>query len=362
MAKLFEPGTVGAVSVKNRIFMAPLTRNRARPDGVPGDLAPLYYSQRASAGLIVSEATQISPFGKGYLNTPGIYTRDHVQGWRKVTDAVHAKGGRIFLQLWHVGRISHTSLLPGGASPVAPSAVRANTQTFTEQGFVDVSPPRALTKEEIAETIKDYRHAARCARVAGFDGVEVHAANGYLINQFLVDRTNLRKDEYGGSAENRTRFLTEAVEAVVEVWGADRVGVRLSPTGKFNDMGDSDPLETFGAAVDKLNAYGLAYLHMVEQFPGADVSEEDQGIIKELVGWWKGFYIANGDYDYTRARDVLAANKADAVAFGRPFLANPDLPERFRAGAGLNEPDQNTFYGGGAEGYTDYPFLEPALK
>lgn len=358
MPTLFEPAQMGTTKTKNRVFMAPLTRNRARADGVPGDLAAKYYGQRASAGMIITEATQINAAGKGYIDTPGIYTPEHVAAWKKITQAVHQKEGKIFLQLWHVGRISHTSLQPDGAAPVAPSAIKAKAQTFIDGGMVDVSEPRALEFKEIKQIVADYKAAAQHAKDAGFDGVEVHAANGYLIDQFLQDKTNKRTDEYGGSAENRTRFLNEVILAVIDVWGADKVGVRLSPTGTFNDMGDSNPLETFGVAIETLNTYGLAYLHMVEKFPGIDSDDEDQKILNQLRTKWDGFYIANGGFDHDIAMKAVENGHADAIAFGRPFISNPDLPKRLELDAELQEADESTFYGGGAEGYTDYPFLE----
>lgn len=360
MTSLFEPAKVGSVDVSNRVFMAPLTRNRANAQGVPSPLAAEYYAQRASGGLLISEATQISPQGKGYLDTPGIHSDEQVAAWKKITAAVHEKGGKIFLQLWHVGRISHTSLQPEGAAPVAPSAIRAKAQTFTADGFVDVSEPRALILEEIQGVIRDYEIAAKNAMKAGFDGVEVHGANGYLLDQFLHDGSNKRTDQYGGSAENRVRLLREVVEVVVAAVGADKVGVRLSPTGSFNDVRDSDPLSVFGLAIEKLNGYGLAYLHMVEKFPGIENDNQDAKTIKDLRALWKGFYIANGGFDADSAKAIIESGYADAIAFGRPFIANPDLPKRLEIGAALNEPDQSTFYGGGAKGYTDYPFLDEA--
>lgn len=358
MASLFEPVKMGDLQLSNRVFMAPLTRNRALADGTPGELAEKYYRQRAGAGLIITEATQISPQGKGYLNTPGIHDDAHVNAWQQVTRAVHEAGGHVFLQLWHVGRISHTSLQPDNAAPLAPSAIKANSQTFTEQGMVDVSTPRAMTADEIRQTVADYRQAAEYARQAGFDGVEVHAANGYLIDQFIQDRTNQREDEYGGELENRIRFLTEVVEAVIDVWGPRCVGVRLSPTGTFNDMGDSDPLSTFGAVINGLNNYDLAYLHMVENFPGIESTSDDRVIMQELIDRWSGFYIANGGYDGDSGQAAIDSRHADAVAYGRPFIANPDLPLRLQQQAELNVPDETTFYGGDAHGYTDYPFLQ----
>lgn len=360
MTDLFTEAQAGTISCQNRIFMAPLTRNRAQSNGVPGELAKTYYAQRASAGLIVSEATQISAEAKGYINTPGIYTDEHVEGWRDITDAVHNAGGAIVLQLWHVGRISHQSLLPDGEKPLAPSAIRADAQTVTEKGRVDTPEPRAMTLEDVTRTMADYRHAAECAKRAGFDGVEVHGANGYLINQFLCDHSNRREDAYGGSVENRARFLMDVLDAVVDVWGADKVGLRLSPTGTFNDMADSNPRALYSYVIEQLNRYGLAYLHFVERFGDAALSQADEKLLVDLRQQWQGFYIANGDYDFHKGQRAIQSGHADAVAYGRPFIANPDLPERFAKGAALNEPDQNTFYGGGAEGYTDYPFMKEA--
>jgi N-ethylmaleimide reductase len=357
---LFRPLSAGALELPNRVLMAPLTRNRSQPDGTPRAMAATYYRQRASAGLIVSEATQISAMGKGYKDTPGIHTAGHVEGWKPIVEAVHAGGGRIFCQLWHVGRISHVSLLPDGRLPVSSSAVRARSQTFTENGFEDVSDPVALDLDGIARTLDDYTTAATCARDAGFDGVEVHAANGYLLDQFLQDGVNRRDDDYGGSIENRTRLLREVLDRVCDVFDPARVGVRLSPLGQANDMSDSDPEATFSAAYRLLDGRGLAYLHVIEQFYGQDTGDDDRAMLKRLRRLFDGVYIGNGSYDAAQARQAIQAGDVDAVAFGRPFIANPDLPERFRIGADLNEPDQATFYGGGREGYIDYPFLDPA--
>ncbi len=356
---LFRPLRIGATEVPNRVLMAPLTRNRAHPDGTPHEMAIEYYRQRASAGLILTEATQISAEGKGYINTPGIHSDAHVEGWRRITEAVHAAGGRIWLQLWHVGRISHVSLLPNGQAPVAPSAIRANAQTFVD-GMIDVSEPRALAVEELPRLVEDYVIAAERAKEAGFDGVEVHAANGYLLDQFLQDRTNHRTDAYGGSVEGRLRLPLEATEAVAGVWGADRVGLRLSPFGTFNDMGDSHPATNFAEIYRAFDKLGLAYLHVVEKFPSIDASPEQAAALDTLRAIWSGTYIANGDFDAARAVDWIARGRADAVTFGRPFIANPDLPERFRLGAALTEPDGSTFYGGDQHGYTDYPALARA--
>jgi N-ethylmaleimide reductase len=360
-ADLFEPAPLGPYRLANRIVMAPLTRSRAGDNDVPSPLAVEYYSQRASAGLIIAEATQISPQGKGYAWTPGIYSDAQTVAWRRITDAVHARGGRIFLQLWHVGRISHPSLQPHGALPVAPSAIRPEGKAFTEQGFVPYVEPRALATDEIAGIVEDYRAAAKRALEAGFDGVEIHAANGYLLEQFIRDSANHRTDRYGGPAENRIRFLLEAAQAVVDVWGADRVGVRLSPISPANDLApDSDPLGTYGLAVDRLSALGLVYLHVVE---GATMGprEVPNGFDLQLLRQrFAGAYIANNGYDLAMAAEARRAKRADFICFGRPFIANPDLVARFKTGAPLAEFNRKTLYGGGAEGYTDYPALPSA--
>ena len=353
---LFQPGRLGALTLPNRIVMAPLTRSRTGSAGIPGPMNATYYGQRASAGLIIAEATQISPQGQGYAYTPGVHDEAQVEGWKLVTDAVHRNGGRIVLQLWHVGRISHESLQPGGALPVAPSALRPEGQAFTEAGFQPHPTPRALETDEIAGIVEDYRKAAANAKRAGFDGVEIHAANGYLIDQFLRDKTNRRTDRYGGSIENRTRFLLEVAEAVTGVWGGDRVGVRISPVSPANDIADSDPQALFNHAVAALDRFGLAYLHVVE---GATGGARDNAAFdfEALRRAFRGAYIANNGFDKALAESTLAAGRADFIAFGRPFIANPDLVERLRTGAPLAEPDRTTFYGGDAHGYTDYPAL-----
>ena len=352
---LFTPTRLGAIEVGNRIAMAPLTRNRAIEGRVPSPLAIQYYEQRASAGLIIAEATQISPLGQGYLDTPGIYSQAQIDAWRKVTDAVHARGGRIVLQLWHVGRISHTSLLPDGEVPVAPSALRANGKTFTAKGFEDVSEPRALRLDEIPALIQDFRQAARNAITAGFDGVEVHAANGYLIDQFLRDGSNLRTDEYGGSIENRTRLLDEVVRAIASEIGAERTGVRLSPVTPANDARDSQPQPLFERAVERLDAIGgLAFVHVIEGATGGprDNIAFDYAALRAK---FKGPWIANNGYDKDSAEQAIASGYADMIAYGRAFIANPDLVERLRLGVALSDLDPDTLYGGGAKGYTDYP-------
>lgn len=356
---LFEPVRLGGLDLANRVVMAPLTRNRAVEGRVPSPLAVEYYAQRASAGLLITEATQIGPLGQGYLDTPGIYTYEQIDAWRRVTDAVHARGGRIVVQLWHVGRISHVSLLPPGEVPVAPSAVRANTQTFTAEGFVDVSEPRALALEEIPGVIDEYRRAARNAVEAGFDGVEVHAANGYLIDQFLRDGSNRRTDAYGGGIEGRTRLFAEVIGAVAGEIGAGRVGVRISPVTPSNDAHDSDPQPLFERALERIAPLGLAYVHVVEGATGGahDVAPFDYAALRSK---FPGGWIVNNGYDRAMAIEAVAAGHADAVAFGVPFIANPDLVRRLREDAPLNAADRGTFYGGGERGYTDYPTLEDA--
>ncbi|MEJ5058969.1 MULTISPECIES: alkene reductase [unclassified Pseudomonas] len=356
---LFAPLTIGAIKVANRIAMAPLTRSRANMDGVHTPVAVEYYRQRASAGLIISEATNISRQGRGYAFTPSIYTPAHVAAWRQITDAVHEAGGKIVCQLWHVGRMSHVSLQENGAAPVAPSAIQAGEVVFLESQTLETpSMPRALRTEEIALILEDYKRAARCALEAGFDGVEVHSANCYLLEQFIRDSTNLRTDQYGGSVENRIRFPLEVVQAVSEIWGADRVGVRLSPiTRAVGDTPlDSDPQGTYGYFAEQLGRLGLAYLHCVEGQTQSE-NEADAFDFKALHAAYGGRYIANNSYDRQMALDAVASGHADMVAFGRPFISNPDLVERLKLDAPLTEPDRNTFYGGGAAGYTDYPTL-----
>lgn len=358
MAALLTPFQLGPYTLPNRVIMAPLTRNRAGAGNVPTPLNALYYAQRASAGLIISEASQISPQGMGYPGTPGIHSPEQVAGWRLVTEAVHGRGGLIFLQLWHVGRISHPDLQPDGALPVAPSAIAAAGKAMTYQGMQPYVTPRALDLAEIPSLVEQYRQAARHAQAAGFDGVEIHAANGYLLDQFLRNGTNQRTDLYGGPVVNRARLLLEVTEAVAEIWGADRVGVRLSPGGTFNSMTDSDPKATFGYAVSALNSFGLSYLHLRET-NAADLRHG--GAVTPtsyLRSLFDGPLMVNDSYDQDRAQQVISAQEADLVAFGVPFIANPDLPERFRRRAPLNDADEATFYGGDTRGYTDYPSLE----
>ena len=354
-ASLFTPTRVGDIEVSNRIAMAPLTRNRAEGDRVPSPLAVTYYGQRASAGLIIAEATQVSPLGQGYLDTPGIYSEAQIAAWKHVTDEVHARSGRIVLQLWHVGRISHVSLLPEGEVPVAPSALRAQAKTFIQGGFADVSEPRALALDEIPGVVEEFRTAARNAMRAGFDGVEVHAANGYLIDQFLRDGSNTRQDAYGGSIENRTRLLHEVVAAVAEAIGAGRTGVRLSPVTPANDAHDSNPQPLFERAVERLASIdGLAFVHVIEGATGGD-RENIAFDYDALRSRFRGTWIVNNGYDKDSAVAAIDSGHAELVAFGRPFIANPDLVERLKRDLPLAQMDADTLYGGGAKGYIDYP-------
>jgi N-ethylmaleimide reductase len=356
---LFQPYSLGRLTLSNRVVLAPLTRNRAGAGFVPSEFAATYYSQRASAGLLISEASQISQQGQGYQDTPGIYSPAQIDGWRKVTDAVHAKGGRIFLQLWHVGRVSHVDLQENGAAPVAPSAIRAETQTFVKNRFVTVSAPRALELDELPGIVNDFREAAANAIAAGFDGVEIHGANGYLLDQFVKDGSNVRTDAYGGSIENRARLLLEVAAAVVSEIGAERTGIRISPVSPANGVSSSDPQAQFDYIVDQLNTLGLVYLHVVEGATGGprDIAPFDFDSLRRR---FKNTYIANNGYDRDLATTRLTEDKADLFAFGRPFIANPDLVERLKSGAPLAELNPATLYGGGAEGYIDYPTLAEA--
>ncbi|MFC3180525.1 alkene reductase [Cypionkella sinensis] len=357
---LFDPMTAGALRLANRIVMAPLTRNRAGQGLVPGPFAAEYYAQRATAGLIIAEATQISAQAQGYADTPGCYTDDQVAGWKKVTAAVHAKGGTMVVQLWHTGRVSHTSFQQDGGAPVAPSAIRAHTKTFVAvQGFVDCSMPRALDLEEIPGIIADFRNAAKRAIEAGFDGVEIHGAHGYLLDAFLRDGTNHRTDRYGGSVENRARLLNEVSEACAAEIGADRLGVRISPVSTAGDSKDSHPQALFNRVVDDLNHIGLAYLHVVE----GDTGGARDNIAFDYVALhdrFDGVWMVNNGYNRQMAMDAVSQGSADLVSFGRLFMANPDLVRRLFENAPLNAlMAPETFYGGGAHGYTDYPFLDP---
>jgi N-ethylmaleimide reductase len=355
---LFQPYPLGPLTLANRIVMAPLTRNRAGAGLVPGALAATYYAQRASAGLIITEATQVSAQAQGYQHTPGLYTQDQIDGWRQVTDAVHAQGGRIFAQLWHVGRISHVDLL-GGAAPVAPSAIRAQTKTFVNNGFADVSEPRALDINELPGIVDDFRQAAANAIAAGFDGVEIHGANGYLLEQFIKDGANQRTDAYGGSIENRARLLLEVTAAVVKQIGADRTGVRISPVSPAGAISSSDPQPQYDYIVEQLDALGIVYLHVVEGATGGprEVAPFDfDGLRRRFTRT----YLANNGYDLPLANARLGEGKADLFAFGRAFISNPDLVERLMTGAPLAALNPATLYGGGAQGYIDYPTLADA--
>ncbi|NEQ29930.1 MAG: alkene reductase, partial [Leptolyngbya sp. SIO4C5] len=348
---LFTPVQLGRYTLPNRIVMAPLTRNRATGT-VPQPVHQIYYSQRASAGLIISEATQVAPQGMGYPDTPGIHSQEQVAAWQKVTEAVHRHGGRIFLQLWHVGRISHPSLQPNGELPVAPSAIKPEGEASTYEGMKPFVTPRALETEEIPGIVEQYRQGAKNALAAGFDGVEIHSANGYLLDQFLRDGANQRSDRYGGSIENRARLLLEVTEAVVGVWGSDRVGIRLSPSGSFNDMSDSNPEALYRYLAEQLNSFDLAYLHIIDPRPGEDKFEIGSSFFRQV---YNGTIIAADGYVKTSGNEVLAKGTADLVAYGRLFIANPDLPKRFKLDAPLNQYDRSTFYGGDEHGYIDYP-------
>lgn len=364
MTTLFDPLKVGDIEIANRIIMAPLTRMRSKqPGNIPWSLNATYYSQRASAGLIISEATQVSQQGQGYPGTPGIHSSEQVEGWKLVTNAVHDAGGKIFLQLWHVGRISHRSHQPNGGLPVAPSAIKPSGGIYSaDWKEVAFETPRALETEEIPGIVEAFRLGAQNAKAAGFDGVEVHGANGYLVDQFLQDGSNKRTDMYGGSFENRSRLLNEIVDGVISVWGAGRVGVRLSPYGSFNDMSDSDPIGLFTYVINQLSKRGIAYIHVIE--PRATNAGGQDGMIADAPETAKlfrksfsGTFFSAGGYTSELARTVVENGQADAVVFGRLFIANPDLPERIRKAAPLNRYDRTTFYGGAEKGYTDYPVL-----
>lgn len=359
---LFSPLKIGDLRLPHRVVMAPLTRSRAaQPGDVPVAMNAEYYRQRASAALIITEATQVSPQGKGYAFTPGIHSEDQIAGWREVTTAVHEAGGTIFLQLWHVGRISRPELQPGGETPVAPSAIRpegAQTYISAESGMVDVLEPRALETAEIPGIVEQFRRGAENARQAGFDGVEIHAANGYLLDQFIRSNSNARTDDYGGSVENRLRLPLQVVEAVTEVWGGKRTGIRVSPTGSFNGMHDDDPITTYGTFAERLENTGIAFIEVVEDsFQGNHASGRPEPVIDAIRAGFSGVYIGNGAYTADEARERIEAGRCDLASFGRPIIANPDLVERFRRGASLNDWDSSTFYGGDERGYIDYPTL-----
>lgn len=349
-APLLSPYKLGDLNLKNRMVMAPMTRSRALDGNVPNPLATEYYVQRAGAGLIVTEATQVSPQGVGYIRTPGIHSAAQIAGWKKITDAVHQAGGKIFLQLWHVGRISHPDF-HGGALPVAPSAIAAKGTVFTAQGPKDMMTPRALELNEIPGIVEQFRKGAENAKAAGFDGVELHGANGYLLDQFIRDGSNKRTDAYGGAIENRARLPLEITDAVVSVWGRERVGYRVSPTGAFNDMADSAPAATFSYLSEQLSKRRIGYLHVTEP---ADTPNRVSPPLRKI---FKGTYIVNGGYNAETGNAAILSGEADLVAFGVPFLANPDLPIRFARNAPLNTPDPATFYAGEEKGFTDYPAL-----
>ncbi len=353
---------LSGLELANRMVMAPMTRSRAGEGNVPTDLMAKYYRQRSSAGLIISEGTQISQQGIGYPWTPGIHTNEQVEGWKKVTNAVHEEDGKIFAQIWHVGRVSHPRYHDGNP-PVAPSAVKPEGQIFTADGMKDFVTPRALESDEIPGIIEDYARAAQNAIVAGFDGVEIHGANGYLIDQFLKDGTNKRSDEYGGGLKNRVRFAIEVIEAVAETIGANKTGIRFSPAGRNQGISDSNPKETFGYLLEQLNEFNLAYIHLME--PMSDVSNLENyptEVTKYFREIYNGTIITNVAYDQQSGNDAIEDGIADLVAYGRPFIANPDLPARFAANAELNEPDKSTFYGGDEKGYTDYPFMSKSTE
>lgn len=367
--KLFTPVQVGPLTLKHRVVMPPMSRLRAQPGtGIPSDLQLEYYTQRASnGGLIITEATAIAPSARGYYHAPGLYTDDQIAGWKRITDAVHAKGAYFFTQLWHAGRTTHISIT--GSEPVTASVdttywADTSITVDTPDGFEPTSPHRALETAEIATILEQYRSAAQNAKAAGFDGVELMAANGHLVDQFLQDNTNKRTDQYGGSIENRTRFLAEVVQTLADVWGADRVGVRLAPSGTFNGMGDSDPRALFRHVAERLNDFGLAYLHLIEpRVKGGETIAEAQAPVaaQELSKIFRGPVIAVGGFNPETAEASVANGDASLIAFGRHFIANPDLPKRIKLGLPLNPYDRSTFYGYTGRGYTDYPFYEATV-
>ncbi len=348
MPNLFDPLSLGSLTLSNRIVMAPMTRSRATADGVVGELTATYYAQRASAGLLISEGTVPSAMGKGYVRIPGIYTPEQIAGWKLTTDAVHAAGGRIFCQIMHCGRIAHPHLLPDRAQAVAPSAVTPNVKTWTDDlGMLPLEAPRALETHEIAGVIDEYRQATVNALAAGFDGVELHAASGYLPMQFLSTSTNLRTDQYGGSVENRIRFVVEALQAMVSVAGPEKVSIKISPEMPFNDITDANPTETYTALVQAISGLGLAYLHVAQTLPQPNY----HALLRPLFA---GPYLAGAGLTQESATALLTNGQADAAVFGAAFIANPDLPARFADGTPLSAPDPSTFYTPGAKGYTDY--------
>ncbi|MEA5463902.1 alkene reductase [Leptothoe sp. PORK10 BA2] len=353
---LFSPFKLGAIHLPNRIVMAPMTRLRAL-GSVPQPLMATYYAQRATAGLIVTECTMVSPLSNGYINCPGIYAPEQIAGWQQVTDAVHQAGGRIFLQLWHCGRLSHPAMLEG-QQPIAPSAIAATGELHTPVGKVAMPIPRALETDEIPDIVEQFRIGAENAKTAGFDGVELHGAFGYLIDQFLQDGSNQRTDDYGGSVENRARFLLDVVAAVTSVWGADRVGIKLSPSNTFHDILDSNPKATFSYVLQALNPLGLAYVHLMEP---NEMDLQTRDVLNPVLSLFRpdylGTVIANCNYTQATANAAVAQGEADLVSFGKLFISNPDLPKRFRTNASLSDPDPSKFYSSGAEGYIDYPSL-----
>lgn len=355
MTDLFSPLDLGDIHIQNRMIMAPLTRSRAGESRAPNDLMAQYYGQRASAGLIITEATAISPQGYGWYGAPGIYSTDHVEGWKKTTKAVHDKAGKIVLQLWHMGRVSHPDF-QNGEPPVAPSPIAAEGMANTPEGKKPYVTPRELTVQDIRMIVDDYARAARQAIDAGFDGIEIHAANGYLLDQFIRDGANQRKDDYGGSPENRIRIVKEVIEAIAAQIGERKIGIRLSPNIIYNGMSDSNPMNTYSVLAETLNKYDLAYVHIRETLPKPG-EKLDLWVTSTFRKIYKGNLLVNGGYDQAHAEDAIKKNNADAIVFGVPFIANPDLVERFKMRAPLNQPDQKTMYGGGPEGYIDYPTL-----
>ena len=357
MLKLLEKIQIGDLELKNRVIMAPLTRMRSNSNGVPSDINVEYYEQRASAGLLIAESTSVSKHGVGYVNAPAIYTQEQVQGWKKVTDAVHKNGGKIFLQIQHVGRISHSDFFEGEL-PVAPSSIKPNGQGYTPKGLKDFETPRELALNEISSIINDFKASAQNAKDAGFDGVEVHGANGYLINQFIDDVSNKRTDIYGGSVINRSRFLFDVLDAVLKIWDNKRVGVRLSPSSLFNSVGDSSSKKTYTYVIEKLNDYGLAYLHLMNPMMPIDEAPEMESDVASFYGkLYKGNRIINGGYTRETGNEAIKNGVTEMVSFGHLFIANPDLPKRFELNSEFNDEKPESFYGGGKEGYIDYPFL-----
>ncbi|MBD64802.1 MAG: alkene reductase [Halobacteriovoraceae bacterium] len=355
---LFTSVQLGNIALKNKFVMAPLTRSRSDEKGLANDLMAKYYAQRAGAGLIISEATNISPYAYGYAMTPGIYTEEQVESWKKITQAVHDKDGKIFCQLWHCGRISHKDLMPNSVKPMSASIVKAQAQAFTKNGKVDTSEPQAMSHQDIKNTIKDYVHAAKCAKEAGFDGIEIHSANGYLLHQFLASNCNRRDDQYGGSIENRTRFPLEVISACLEVWDPGQMGVRIAPVSHFNDIETEDPQKDYEYYVSQLNEINLAYIHVIEGHTGEQRKTKFAFDYQQLKNKFRNSYMSNNCLDLQTANELVQSDKADLVCFGRKFIANPDLVARFKKGAELNELREEGLYGGDETGYTDYPFMD----